>query len=270
MNLLQNFSKWRWWLLGGLAATGIGGWYALEFQAQQRPQATVPSPSIPVPLQRPEFTEKPTQIKPTTPIKKTAPQALGGAAKPFPAKPDATLSAKDRLLPSGVTDQSDGALGTTQTLPGQATLPYDSTPTGSVAGGSGGGTTSLPPRVVTRANPAPPVAPKPRVVKSNPAPQPKPQPAQQAKVIKSEPAVEAPASSGGAAQSAPKSTYIPEERARFGAAQAPQTAQSYEPAPNTLPPIESSQIPADAGTVSLPPQAPSANPPAGGNPDTAQ
>lgn len=241
MNPLQNFSKWGWWLIGGLAMAGIGGWYAFEFQSQKRQVATPPSPSVSLPLPvSPQFTDKPAvskpAIKPTAKARKDPSQGIGGASQ-IPASEQDGLSATTGIphsgaaapmVPNAARDLENreipAAVTRTNISPSQTSAP----PARTVPVQTTTAAVSKPQRAATSAKPAP--------AKSQP-------PAQQAKVMP--PAAPAPAASDDSGQNGANSTFIPEERAIFGTTPTAPSAQSYAAGNNNpLPPIEPAQIPA--------------------------
>jgi hypothetical protein len=256
MNPLQNVSKWGWWLIGGLAMAGIGGWYAFEIQSQQRRVATPPSPSIPLPVQgvSPQFTDKPTAIKPamkpTAKARKDPSQGIGGAQIPASELDGPAMTAMPRTGAAAPMSPDNATEPRSQDIPAMVT-PRDITPSQP---------TALPARTTpVRATTAAVTRPQKATTSAKPAPAKSQSPAQQAKVIP--PAAPAPAASDSSGQSAANSTFIPEDRAIFNTAPAAPSAQSYAAGNNNpLPPIEPAQIPtANAPAPSVGSSAPGSN-----------
>lgn len=260
MNPLQNVSKWGWWLIGGLAMAGIGGWYAFEIQSQQRRVATPPSPSvpsIPLPVQgvSPQFTDKPTAIKPAmkpnAKARKDPSQGIGGASQiPASELDGPAMTAMPRTGAAAPMSPGDAIEPRSQEIPAMVTRP-NVTPSQP---------TALPPRTTPARNSAAAVTkPQKAPAPAKSAPAKSQPPAQQAKVIP--PAAPAPAASDSSGRNAANSTFIPEERAIFNTAPAAPSAQSYAAGSNNpLPPIEPAQIPAaDAPAPSVGSSAPGSN-----------
>jgi hypothetical protein len=240
MNPLQNVSKWGWWLIGGLAMAGIGGWYAFEIQSQQRRVATPPSPSIPLPVQgvSPQFTDQPTAIKPamkpTAKARKDPSQGIGGASQiPASELDGPAMTAMPRTGAAAPMSPDDATDPRSQEIPAMVTRP-------NVAPSQ---PTALPARTTpARTSTAAVTKPQKATTPAKSAPAKSQSPAQQAKVIP--PAAPAPAASDSSGQSAANSTFIPEERAIFNTAPAAPSAQSYAAGSNNpLSPIEPAQLP---------------------------
>jgi hypothetical protein len=240
MNPLQNVSKWGWWLIGGLAMAGIGGSYAFLIQSQQRQVATPPSPSVPLPIQgvSPQFTDKPTAIKPamkpTAKARKDPSQGVGGASQiPASELDGPAMTAMPRTGAAALMSPDDATDPRSQEIPAMVTRPnvIPAQPTALPARTTPARTSTA---AVTKSQRATTPA-KPAPAKSQP-------PAQQAKVIP--PAAPAPAASDSSGQSAAGSTFVPEDRALFGTSPSAPNAQSYAAGnSNPLPPIEPAKIP---------------------------
>lgn len=258
MNPMENinFSKWGWWLAGGVAMAGIGGWYAMEFQSQQRQVTSPPSPSLPLPIQgvSPQFTDKPTatkpELKPTTKAKKLPREGMGGiggASQQIPASGIDGMTATTTIPQSGA---ARPMMPDAETVPGTASFPSVTQPNLPPAQVSAPAARPDPVRRITTAAP---VKPQKAAAPVKPAPE-KSQPSvQQAKVQPPAPPAPAASNDSGAAGS----TFVPEGKALFGTTPAAPNAQSYAAGnSNPLPPIEPAQIPA---TTAPAPAVPSSN-----------